>query len=271
MAKFRRALIEIGNVCNLRCPFCAESRRAPLFMSVDNFRLAAKQVRGFARVISLHLLGEPTMHPEFPAVIAAASELGLRVNLVTNGSMAYRFGDEVWKQKCLDQVTVSVQSLSCFSGRERELRLAALIDFAKRRSGDVRVSFRLRGALDGPFVRGISREIMKAFGKSGDWDGAGLVLAVGVFLNHGEIFDWRGGRKSNFPPCLGLRHHFGVLADGTVVPCCADYDGAMPLGNLFVTPLSDILSSERAVSLRRNIEKGNMPEYCRGCGFTMPS
>ena len=46
--------------------------------------------------------------------------------------------------------------------------------------------------------------------------------------------------------CYGLRDQFGVLCDGTVVPCCLDAEGNVALGNLFDSTLEEILDSPRA-------------------------
>jgi len=47
--------------------------------------------------------------------------------------------------------------------------------------------------------------------------------------------------------CYGLRSHFGVLVDGTVVPCCLDKEGNIPLGN--------VKNSASAVSILRGFKK----------------
>ncbi|NBQ69162.1 MAG: hypothetical protein EBU46_10130, partial [Nitrosomonadaceae bacterium] len=39
--------------------------------------------------------------------------------------------------------------------------------------------------------------------------------------------------------CKGLSNHFGVLAEGTVVPCCLDKEAAIPLGNALETSMPD--------------------------------
>jgi hypothetical protein len=44
--------------------------------------------------------------------------------------------------------------------------------------------------------------------------------------------------------CYGLRDQIGVLVHGTVVPCCLDSEGKIPLGNIYETSLEDILNSE---------------------------
>ena len=59
-----------------------------------------------------------------------------------------------------------------------------------------------------------------------------------------------------------------VLADGTVVPCCLDCEGEIPLGNLFETGLEEILSSPRAEAMRRGFASGKMTEsLCKTCTY----
>ena len=60
----------------------------------------------------------------------------------------------------------------------------------------------------------------------------------------------------------------GVLWDGTVVPCCLDHEGDIPLGNLFHDPLEKILSSPRARALYDGFSAGRAAEpLCQRCGY----
>ena len=68
--------------------------------------------------------------------------------------------------------------------------------------------------------------------------------------------------------CYGLRDQFGVLADGTVVPCCLDSDGNIPLGNVHTQPLTEILCSPRAKALYEGFSCRRPTEaLCRRCGY----
>ena len=59
-----------------------------------------------------------------------------------------------------------------------------------------------------------------------------------------------------------------MLVDGTVVPCCLDHEGDIPLGNLFDTSMEEILASPRARALYEGFSRGKPPEaLCRRCGF----
>ena len=78
--------------------------------------------------------------------------------------------------------------------------------------------------------------------------------------------DENGEYISENHSCYGLRDQIGVLCDGTVVPCCLDADGAIPLGNIFENTLEEILSSKRAMNLKNSfINKHVCEELCKKC------
>jgi radical SAM protein with 4Fe4S-binding SPASM domain len=58
------------------------------------------------------------------------------------------------------------------------------------------------------------------------------------------------------------------LVDGTVVPCCIDAEGNMPLGNVFKSDLSKIITAERAEKIRIGFMNNKITEdFCKSCGF----
>ena len=62
----------------------------------------------------------------------------------------------------------------------------------------------------------------------------------------------------------------GILADGTVVPCCLDADGEINLGNIFEETLEEILKKERYIKLKDGFTGNEIPEeLCRKCTFYM--
>ena len=68
--------------------------------------------------------------------------------------------------------------------------------------------------------------------------------------------------------CYGLRDQVGVLVDGTVVPCCLDHEGDIPLGNLFEQELGEIMSTERARNIFHGFSRRQALEpLCRRCGY----
>ncbi|MEI7480851.1 MAG: radical SAM/SPASM domain-containing protein [Elusimicrobiota bacterium] len=271
---FRRAFIEITNECNLSCGFCAVSSRPAVCMAPGAFEDIAVQVKPFARVISLHVLGEPFMHPRFPEILNICSRLGLSVNLVTNGTLLDKFGPAVFAERCLVQVSFSLHALAALPSGIRAEKLRRLTEFAAVKPDRLIVGFRLRGVMDDPFVKEASDFVLNSFpGRvNPEEHGRAVTLRDNVYLNFGELFDWpgRGPGKTN-KGCLGLRHHFAILSTGEVVPCCADHDGRLAIGNINKKPLADILSGPAVPILRDSIAGHTaMPSYCATCGFSAP-
>ena len=68
--------------------------------------------------------------------------------------------------------------------------------------------------------------------------------------------------------CIRDREQLAVLSDGTVVPCCLDHEGDIPLGNLLERDLEDILRGPRARALYDGFSRRRPSEaLCRRCGY----
>jgi radical SAM protein with 4Fe4S-binding SPASM domain len=91
-----------------------------------------------------------------------------------------------------------------------------------------------------------------------------------LYLERAQKFDWPdlAAEESGTEFCYGLRDQIGILADGTVVPCCLDHEGDIALGNIFKMSLEEILESERARVLREGFSRRRpTEELCRRCGY----
>jgi radical SAM protein with 4Fe4S-binding SPASM domain len=68
--------------------------------------------------------------------------------------------------------------------------------------------------------------------------------------------------------CYGLSSHFGVLVDGTVVPCCLDKEGAIPLGNVQDQSILEILDSPKSQAILTGFNKKKLVEsLCQRCQY----
>ena len=91
-----------------------------------------------------------------------------------------------------------------------------------------------------------------------------------ALFEYGEKFDWPDldANEADTQFCYALRDQLGVLADGTVVPCCLDHEGDIALGNLFEDDLDTILNSTRARGLRDGFScRQPTEELCRRCAY----
>ncbi|MEM1308274.1 MAG: radical SAM/SPASM domain-containing protein [Cyanobacteria bacterium P01_D01_bin.71] len=66
--------------------------------------------------------------------------------------------------------------------------------------------------------------------------------------------------------CNGASQQAGVLYDGTVVPCCKDFEGQIPLGNVTEKPLKAILAGSPACQLRQDFNRLRIKNpICQRC------
>ncbi|NER83939.1 MAG: radical SAM protein [Leptolyngbya sp. SIO1D8] len=71
---------------------------------------------------------------------------------------------------------------------------------------------------------------------------------------------------AQFGYCNGASRQAGVLYDGTVVPCCKDFEGHIPLGNATQHSLKRILNNASACSLREGFNRLQVRDpVCQRC------
>lgn len=84
------AFIELTNKCNFHCEFCpSDIQQRPVgFMATDMVRKIIDEIteKKLARQVELHLMGEPTLHPDFYEILAYGAAKNIEIELVTNGS-----------------------------------------------------------------------------------------------------------------------------------------------------------------------------------------
>ena len=99
----------------------------------------------------------------------------------------------------------------------------------------------------------------------------GLRLCERVFVHYAEKFDWPDlsvSEQRDTGTCRALKDQLAVLSDGTVVPCCLDHEGDVPLGNLFSQELDEILRALPAQALLSGFAARKLTQpLCRRCGY----
>ena len=71
---------------------------------------------------------------------------------------------------------------------------------------------------------------------------------------------------ASFGYCNGASSQAGILYDGTFVPCCKDYEGLIPLGNVNNQSLLAILDDTPACGLRRGFDRFQVTNpVCQRC------
>lgn len=272
----KRAYIEITNICNLSCDFCPGTKRSTRSMSVEEFTSVAQKLRGTVKYLYLHVMGEPLLHENLTDFLDIARELGFRVCLTTNGTLLGNRGEKLLAHRALHKVSVSLHSMEGNGVSDLAAYLSDVWAFSEQAAeSGVIVALRLwniggKDARNGEILHFLEEKLgeyplAKPQPREGNWK-----LRERIYLEQAERFEWPdlAAAEENVRFCLGLREQVAVLCDGTVVPCCLDHEGDIPLGNLFTQELSEILNSPRAKALYDGFSCGRpSEELCRRCGY----
>lgn len=269
---YSRVYLEITNICNRSCSFCHGTSRQPLRMTRENFEAAAAALVPMTDYLYFHLMGEPTTHPELAKFIGIANKMGFKCAVTTNGTLLRERGDELISAGVY-KVNISVHSFEGTNEEQRRKYLSEITDFADKAStaGVLTVLRLWNNGCDSGANEGIIVFLGQRLQGEWKWGARGARIRHKLHLEFGERFDWpdkgaEEGGKRVF--CYGLSDHFGVLCDGTVVPCCLDSDGVLALGNIFDEPIEKILNSDRAVAISEGFgRRVAVEELCRKCGY----
>lgn len=278
MKMYSRAYVEIINTCNMKCSFCHGTRREARMMSLGEFARVVGSLRGITEYLYLHVLGEPLTHPMLPTFIEYATKSGFKVAITTNGTLLPRLGDALISSGVY-KVNISLHSFErCGSVGAQRNYVSACIDFADKASKrGVLCVLRLWNKVakensDEERLNEYTVELLHDyFGNEWTVGARGARIRDKLHIEYGERFEWPdsdGEPLGERVFCHGLSDHFGILCDGTVIPCCLDADGAIPLGNIFESDVRSILDSERARSIKDGFSKKTaVEELCQRCPY----
>lgn len=269
----KKAYVEITNRCNLNCSFCHGTKREKRFLPPEDFRLFAEKIRPHTEYIYLHVLGEPLLHPQLGEILDICRELGFKVTVTTNGTLFREKGEVLLRAPALYKVSISLHS---FEANDRssvlEDYMTSVCSFASKAAsrGVICVMRLWNNGGEDKLNSDISALLSDRFPGPYKESRSGITLSKNVYLEYGDRFDWPdlSAPEAGTAFCMGLRDQIGVLCDGTVVPCCLDAEGDIPLGDLYTQTLDEILHSERARSLVDGFSAGKAcEELCRRCGY----
>lgn len=269
---YKKVYVEITNICNMNCSFCHGHKRDLKQMDKDEFAVILDKLKGYTEFIYYHLMGEPLTHPLLPDFIKMAGEQGYKSIITTNGTLLESCGETLLSTG-IHKVNISLHSFEKGSDEDYDKYITEIANFAHLASEKgVIVVFRLwNKGVDG----GKNQIAVKLLKEKlcGCWkeNTRGIKIRDNLYLEWGERFEWPdcdAEIKGNKFFCYGLKDQFGILSNGTVVPCCLDSDGVINLGNIFEKDLESILGSERAQNMVDGFKCGKATEeLCKRCGY----
>ena len=275
---YSRAYVEIINTCNMHCSFCHGTKRESRAMSLGEFARIVGNLKGVTEYLYLHVLGEPLTHPMLPTFIEYATKSGFKVAITTNGTLLSKLGEALINSGVY-KVNISLHSFERYGSQEAQNNYIssciAFADEASRRG--VLCVLRLWNKVNqensieeklNDYTLALLRE---HFGNDWSFGARGARIRNKLHLEYGERFEWPDSNNESLGErvfCHGLSDHFGILCDGTVIPCCLDADGAIPLGNIFESDIRTILSSDRANAIKDGFQnKTAVEDLCLRCPY----
>lgn len=247
-------------------------------MDFSLFKKVIDENKDYMSLVWLSNFGEPLLHPMILEFIRYCKESGVHCGIFTNGSLLDEDVSRKLLKSRIDKVIVSLDSInpktyqwikgvSKFQHVMKNLRrLIGLMEAGEMVSPEIIVQI---------IPMRVNEKEIKDFCKF--W------LEQGVHVNIHAFRTWGGqlkdgselsrqqymigyGRKKRLP-CGELWRHLVVLWDGTVVPCCCDYNGILSLGNVNDSTLSEIWNGEKMRELRRLHREGKWDKIplCRDC------
>jgi len=284
MKKFKKAYIEITNICNLSCNFCPKTSRKLEFMDKESFEHIVKNIKTYTDHIYFHLMGEPFLNKELESFLEISKENQLKVNITTNGTLISEVKNVLLNASSLRQVNISLHS---FEANKEQIDfnkyINNIIKFVKEAAENTNIICALRlWNLDTRYSasNNMNIDIFKLLENEFEIncdlkeclkEKNSFKLRKNVYISMGEKFKWPSLKVEELGErafCYGLRDQIGILVDGTVVPCCLDSDGSIPLGNVFENNLEEILNSKRAKDIYNGFsDRKAVEELCKRCGF----
>lgn len=282
--RFTKVNIEISNVCNLQCSFCPEVIRSKKLMDLDLFRNIIQQVAPLTEQVCFHLMGDPLVHPKLSELIGICEENQVKIFFVTNGVLLREKQVELLLNPTIRQVNFSLHSFhDNFGDKDPTAYLSRIFSFTERafiERPELYINYRLWNLND---PRGTATNNKSMLHRIAEHFGVELpqefdvrrkksiLIKNRLYLHFDTEFVWPDlalpvlGTKGT---CYGLDSHFGILADGTVVPCCLDKEAAIPLGKVQESSIVDILDNPRSQAILKGFRERRLVEsLCQRCQY----
>ncbi len=281
---FNRVHIEVTNICGLACSFCPPKLQPTKTMSLGFFEKVLLELQPYTKSLAFHVMGDPLTLSNLFEYLELAGKYGFQVELTTSGYYLKKTPIEVLFHPSVRQLNISLNSYNKNSlNLSFEAYMDGVLSVCKDKLSKYPKPFinlrvwNLDDVLsEEEFNKLLFEEIENFFDIEINLDAIytdkikSLRLASKVLLNFDHYFEWPTltSTHDSDAMCYGLKSHIGILADGTVVPCCLDGEGVINLGNLHETPLKEGLNSKRATDMIEGFSQGKaVEELCRKCSY----
>ena len=253
-------------------------------MPLDFFNSVITQLQPYTKSLAFHVMGDPLTLSNLDEYLDTTFDKGFEVELTTSGYYLQGKSFQTLFHPAVRQVNISLNS---FNKNSLNLTFDDYMDAVLKLCSEKVANYpkpfiNLRlwnfdeACSEADFNQRLFEKLEEAFDISLDLEKLykdhlkSIRLASKVLLHFDSYFEWPTLQSTHNSQgsCYGLKSHIGILADGSVVPCCLDGDGVINLGNLYEQKLEDILSSKRAIAISKGFTEGKaVEELCQKCSY----
>lgn len=285
--------IDTVSTCNLRCPYCPTTyapNTSKGRMKLELFKNIIDQVCDFTLESYLFQTGEPLMHRDIGEMVEHMTRRGMSSIMHTNGALwttekAERLFDAglTFISFSFDGYDQDTYEKSRIRGKFEDTidRIKQVLEVKKRR-GKAKPYIRIQSLVppedNDRFSEERRQEFMKRFdGLPVDEFDREVISNLAHDLPDTEVYkietpSTSAERKAagyRYKPCTRLWSSMTIRFDGTVVPCCADFETQIPLGDAKQDSILKIWNDKPMQELRGKHVRGELDDYplCEACDF----
>lgn len=281
--KFHRIYIELTDICGLKCSFC-NTQPTNSTMSLKQFEEIISQAKNYTQEIALHIMGDPLVLSNLASYLDILAQYNLKAFITTSGYYVANHTFESLLHPATKQINISINS---YNKNSNTLSLDAylepifgLIEYKLAHNIDQFINLRIwnldESFSEREFNQRFFERVSKRFGVTLNSDEIyrekpkNIRIASKTLLHFDSYFEWPSLDNPIYGDgtCQGLSSHFGILSNGTVVPCCLDSQGVMNLGEMNKESLEKILYNSKTTSIIDGFREGRaVEELCQRCSY----
>ncbi len=277
--KLKKIYIELSDICGLKCNFCPSKKGIRNTMSIENFAKLAPQICNKSEIFTFHILGDPLLVYNLEKYIQIAKDYKMKLEITTSGFyLNSRNRKLLLSYENIHQINISLMAFLSQNNIPLQQYFKPILKLCKEHLKYKKSSFinlrlwNLNSNLKSPRENlQIYEFLAKEFGVKIDENSLKIRLAKHILLHQNKLFKWPHlNDKAPYKQgkCHALKEQIGILSDGTLVPCCLDTKGDIPLGNVFKDSFDSLLQSQRLKTMKKAFEENKRIEkLCQSCEF----
>lgn len=250
-------VIEPTNKCNLACQHCQrpDMTRNIGEINIDLYKRIINENLSIAHVL-LVCLGEPLMHDGIIEMINYAGNKNIKPMIITNGALLTNSMVDKLLGSNLHSIAFSIDGVG------KSYEKIRLINYEVIRR-NIRNFIERKRLLN----KNIYTEIIMTVSENNEEDVKYVEKEWKSYVDHITLqpeIVYAGIKRVR--RCKEIyRGNLIVFWDGTVVPCCVDFDGRIRIGNVGEEKLLKMWNSNKMRSLRRSHTERKFTGLCENC------